>query len=111
MHFHGWRNTFKGRSDAAYRNISNWFLSTSEANGGFGGGSFGVNLGPNTMYQEAGGAPCNESPLGAAFAIQTWLLSSWNYGAPEKVMGLGDAIRLFPAMPTTWTTASIGYVR
>ena len=100
-----------GRRDAAYRNISNWFLSTSEANGGFGGGSFGVNMGPSTMYQEAGGSPCNESPLGAAFAIQTWLLSSWNYGAPEKVMSQSDVIRLFPAMPTTWSTASIGYER
>jgi hypothetical protein len=97
-----------GRSDAAYQNLSNWFLSTSAANSGYGGGSFGQNLGPNTMYQEANGAPCNESPLGAAFAIQTWLLSSWRFGGPESALG-ADAIRVFPAVPSVWRSAvSIG---
>jgi hypothetical protein len=38
-------------------------------------------------YQEASGAACNESPLGAAFSIQNWLLSSWNFGAPEQARG------------------------
>jgi hypothetical protein len=37
-------------------------------------------------YQEAGGAPCNESPLGAAFAIQSMLLSCWSFGAPETAL-------------------------
>ena len=96
-----------GRPDAAYRNLSNWFTSVTEANGGYGGGSFGVNMGPSTMYQEAGGAPCNESPLGAAFAIQNWLLSSWQFGAPDE-NGNVDTIRAFPAVPSTWPTASIG---
>lgn len=121
-----------GRADAAYRNLSNWFLSTSAANSvstiplarsifwpaqpvsvtcmcvltvqterdypqGYGGGSFGQNLGPNTMYQEAQGAPCNESPLGAAFAIQSWLLSSWRFGGPESALS-ADAIRVFQVL-------------
>ena len=97
-----------GRADAAYRNLSNWFLSTSAANSGYGGGSFAQNLGPNTMYQEANGAPCNESPLGAAFAIQSWLLSSWRFGGPESALS-ADAIRVFQAVPSVWRSAvSIG---
>ena len=92
-----------GRPDAAYRNISNWFTSVTEANAGYGGGSFNVNLGPNTMYQEANGAPCNESPLGAAFAIQNWLLSSWRFGAPEENANV-DTIRAFPAVPSVLST-------
>jgi hypothetical protein len=59
------------------------------------------------MYQEGGGAPCNESPLGAAFAIQSWLLSSWNFGAPEEALKT-DALRVFSAVPSAWPTASIG---
>ena len=94
-----------GRPDAAYANISNWFLDKSAANDGYGGGSMSVNLGPNTMYQEAGGAPCNESPLGAAFAIQSWLLSSWSYGGPESALKT-DVIRAFPSIPTTWRSSS-----
>lgn len=97
-----------GRPDAAYRNLSNWFLSTSAANDGYGGGSFGQNLGPNTMYQEARGAPCNESPLGAAFAIQSWLLSCWSFGAPEIALKT-DALRVFPSVPKSWASSvSIG---
>ena len=35
------------------------------------------------MYQEANGSPCNESPLGAAFAYQSLLLSSFDFRSPE----------------------------
>ena len=60
------------------------------------------------MYQEANGAPCNESPLGAAFAIQSWLLSSWRFGGPESALS-ADAIRVFQAVPSVWRSAvSIG---
>ena len=97
-----------GRSEGAYGNLSVWFASTSAANEGYGGGSMGVNLGPNTMYQEAGGAPCNESPLGAAFAIQSWLLSSFSFGPPETSLQ-ADTIRVFPSVPSQWTSdISIG---
>ena len=66
----------RGRADQAYNNISNWFLWAGEYNGGYGGGSMSVNLGPSTMYQEAGGSPCNESPLGAAYEHPLLLANS-----------------------------------
>ena len=95
-----------GRPSAAYHNISNWLLAKTAANDGYGGGSMAVNLGPNTMYQEAGGAPCNESPLGAAFAIQTWLLSSWSFGPPEAALKT-DVIRVFSVVPPSWKSGAL----
>jgi len=44
---------------------------------------------PNTMYMESG--PVMETPLAAAQAIHELLLQGW-----------GGAIRVFPALPTSW---------
>ena len=49
---------------------------------------------PNTMYHEAYGSPCIETPLAAAQSVHDMLLQSW-----------GETIRVFPALPTTWTNA------
>lgn len=38
-----------GRAGAAYANISNWLTWAAASNSGRGGGSFAVNLGPNTL--------------------------------------------------------------
>jgi hypothetical protein len=74
-----------GRPDAAYHNLSNWFLSTSAANGGYGGGSFGVNLGPNTMCHRRGG-------------IEYW---GRNPESPEIHLRSGDLTGVFDDMHAT----------
>ena len=56
------------REMEAYQNVSNWLLLGAAANDGRDGGAWMPNFSPSTMYQEANGSPCNESPLGAAFA-------------------------------------------
>ena len=48
---------------------------------------------PNTMYLEAG--PVIETPLSAVTTINEMLLQSW-----------GGVIRVFPAIPDSWTEAS-----
>jgi hypothetical protein len=51
------------------------------------------------MYSEGaaqgGGSPCIESPLAAANSLQELLLQSW-----------GGTIRVFPAVPDAWPSAS-----
>jgi alpha-L-fucosidase len=53
---------------------------------------------PNTLYAEAG--PVIETPLSAATSIQELLLQSW-----------GGALRVFPAVPTTWKDAAFDRLR
>ena len=53
---------------------------------------------PNTFYAEAG--PVIETPLGAANSLQDLFVQDW-----------GGAIRLFPAVPTTWNDASFHRLR
>jgi hypothetical protein len=48
----------------------------------------------STMYSE-GHSPCIESPLAAANSLQELLLQSW-----------GGIIRVFPAVPNAWPSAS-----
>ena len=60
----------------------------------------------STQYWEADHAPCNESPLGAAFAIQWMLLQSWS--TPGDALDAPTKIRVFPAVPDKWANASFG---
>lgn len=53
---------------------------------------------PNTFYAEAG--PVIETPLSAATTIQEMFLQDW-----------GGALRVFPAVPTTWKDASFADLR
>lgn len=53
---------------------------------------------PNTLYREGG--PVIETPLSAAQSIHDMLLQSW-----------GDTIRVFPALPKTWTRANFRDLR
>lgn len=53
---------------------------------------------PNTFYAEAG--PVIETPLSAAATIQEIFLQDW-----------GNALRVFPAMPSAWTNASFADLR
>jgi alpha-L-fucosidase 2 len=53
---------------------------------------------PNTFYAEAG--PVIETPLSAATSIQDLFLQDW-----------GGVLRVFPAMPTTWTDAAFDRLR
>jgi len=49
---------------------------------------------PNTFYTESGLNPVIETPLAGARSLQDMLLQSW-----------GPAVRVFPAVPTTWKDA------
>jgi len=51
------------------------------------------------MYLEGGG-PVIESPLSAVESIDYMMLQSW-----------GDAIRVFPAMPSAWPDAEFHHLR
>ncbi len=53
---------------------------------------------PNTFYAEAG--PVIETPLSAATSIQDLFLQDW-----------GGALRVFPAVPSTWTEAAFERLR
>ena len=53
---------------------------------------------PNTFYAEAG--PVIETPLSAATTMQELFLEDW-----------GGALRVFPAMPTSWKDASFDKLR
>ncbi len=53
---------------------------------------------PNTFYAEAG--PVIETPLSAATSIQDMLLQDW-----------GGALRVFPAVPGSWTDAAFDRLR
>jgi hypothetical protein len=53
----------------------------------------------NTMYREGGG-PVIESPLSAVESIDYMMLQSW-----------GNAIRVFPAMPSAWPDAEFHQLR
>jgi alpha-L-fucosidase 2 len=59
-------------------------------------------MGASTMYYEGGGAglPVMETPLHGAQAIQEMLLQSW-----------GDRIRVFPAVPESWSEIAIHDLR
>jgi len=50
---------------------------------------------PNTMYGEAGSSPVIETPLSGARSVHEMVLQSW-----------GDTIRVFPAIPKSWTDMS-----
>jgi alpha-L-fucosidase 2 len=53
---------------------------------------------PNTFYAESG--PVIETPLAAAATLQELVLQDW-----------GGALRVFPAVPSTWTDASFDRFR
>jgi alpha-L-fucosidase 2 len=53
---------------------------------------------PNTFYTEAG--PVIETPLSGATSVQDMLLQSW-----------GGKVRVFPAIPTSWSDVSFATLR
>jgi alpha-L-fucosidase 2 len=63
-------------------------------------------MGKSTMYYEGGnaGLPVMETPLHGAQAIQEMLLQSWS--SPQ-----GGRIRVFPAVPETWSDVVIHDLR
>jgi hypothetical protein len=65
-------------------------------------GDIGISaLLPNTFYVESGGRnPVIETPLSGASAIMDLVLQSW-----------GGKVRVFPAVPTAWTSARFHQLR
>jgi len=59
-------------------------------------------LEPNTMYIET--SPCLETPLSAAQCLHDMLLQSWGGSLdPGEAGAAGPVIRVFPAVPPSWS--------
>ncbi len=81
-----------GRGDDALANIQHFLTGNI--------GEIGIFL-PNTFYAETyGKSPCFETPLSGATAILELLIQSW-----------GGKIRVFPAVPGSWSDASFDQLR